>query len=73
MDGILLPACSKTKFAENDVKANTYIAYDESLYTAPASITGLPVLVTGGVQVIGKAFSENSLLDMALMFEKECE
>lgn len=73
VDGILLPACSKTKFAEDDVKANTYIAYDESLYTAPASITGLPVLVTGGVQVIGKAFSENSLLDMALMFEKECE
>lgn len=73
VDGILLPVCSKTKYTEEEVKANTYIAYEESLYTAPASITGLPVLVIGGVQVIGKAFSENSLLDMALMFEKECE
>lgn len=73
VDGILLPACSKTKYTEAEVKANNYIAYDESLYTAPASITGLPVLVTCGVQVIGKAFSENSLLDMAAMFEKECE
>lgn len=72
-DGILLPACSKRNFTEAEVKANNYISYDESFYTAPSSITGFPTLVTGGVQIIGKPFSENSLLDMALMFEKEGE
>ena len=46
-------------------------AYEESIYTAPASISGLPVLVAQGVQVIGKPFSENSLLDMAKELEKE--
>lgn len=69
VDAIVLPACSKTAYNAEEVKANPYTAYEESLYTAPASITGLPVLVTNGVQVIGKAFSENSLFDMAKMFE----
>ena len=64
-DAVVLPACSKKAYTEEDVAANTYIAYDESLYTAPASITGLPAVVTDGVQLIGKAFSENSLLDLA--------
>ncbi len=64
-DAVVLPACSKKAYTEEDVAANTYIAYDESLYTAPSSITGLPAVVTDGVQLIGKAFSENSLLDLA--------
>ena len=55
----------------DDVKANKYISYDEALYTAPASLTGLPAVVTGGVQLIGKAFSDLALLDMAATFEKE--
>lgn len=69
VDAIVLPACAKTAYDAEEVKANPYTAYEESLYTAPASITGLPVLVTAGVQVIGKAFSENGLFDMAKMFE----
>ena len=64
-DAVVLPACSKKAYTEEDIAANTYIAYDESLYTAPASITGLPAVVTDGVQLIGKAYSENSLLDLA--------
>lgn len=73
VDAVVLPACSKAAYNAEEVKAAPYTAYEESLYTAPASITGLPVLVTCGVQVIGKAFSENRLFDMALMFEKEGE
>ena len=72
-DAILMPACSKASYTEQEVKENKYIAYDESLYTAPASITGLPVVVANGVQFIGKAFSENSLLGFASLFEKEGE
>lgn len=71
VDAVLLPACSKTEYSENEVKGNTYIAYDESIYTAIASITGLPAMVTSGVQLIGKAFSENSLLDLAQKITKE--
>ncbi len=72
-DAIVLPACAKTAYEADAVIANPYTAYEESLYTAPASITGLPVLVTDGVQIIGKAFSENSLFDMAEMLAKEGE
>ena len=61
-DAILAPACSKMTYTLDEVNSNKYIAYEESLYTAPASITGLPVVVSNGVQFIGKALSEGSLL-----------
>ena len=70
-DAVLMPVSSKTAYTKADTDANTYIAYDESLYTAPASITGLPRAVVGGVQLVGKAFSENSLLDLAAVVRKE--
>lgn len=70
-DAILAPACSKRSYTEAETKENKYIAYDESLFTAPASITGLPVAAFGGIQLIGRTFSENSLLDLADTFEKE--
>ncbi len=70
-DAVLLPACSKSSYTMDDVKANKYLAFDEALYTAPASITGLPAVVVGGVQLIGAAFSENALFDIAAAFEKE--
>ncbi len=70
-DAVLLPACSKSSYTMDDVKANKYIAFDEALFTAPASITGLPAVVVGGVQLVGAAFSENALFDIAAAFEKE--
>ncbi|MEE0945042.1 MAG: amidase family protein [Clostridia bacterium] len=70
-DAVLMPVSSKTAYTKADTDANTYIAYDESLYTAPASITGLPRAVVGGVQLVGRAFSENSLLDLVAKVRKE--
>ena len=67
-DAILAPAASKTAFTADEIAENKYIAYDESTFTAPASITGLPTAVFAGVQLIGKSFSENSLLDLAEKF-----
>lgn len=64
-DAVILPACSKKAYTTEEAKENKYIAVEESLYTAPASITGLPCVVAQGVQIIGKAFTENSLLDLA--------
>ncbi len=66
-DAVLLPACSKTAYKPDAV--GTYTAVDEALFTAPASISGLPVVVAGGVQLMGKAFSEDSLLDTAALYE----
>ena len=68
---VLMPVCSKTSYSENDVKENKYISFDEALYTAPASISGLPAVVVGGIQLVGPAFSENALFELAKICERE--
>ncbi len=70
-DVLILPACSKNAYTEADVAANKYLAYDESLYTAPASITGYPAAVAGGVQLIGAPFSESTLFKAAGIITRE--
>ncbi len=70
-DTVLMPACQKTAYTEADVAENKYIAFDEALYTAPALITGLPAVISGGVQLMGKAFSDMALLSLAKIIEKE--
>lgn len=70
-DAVLMPACSKMEYKADEISENKHIAYEENFYTAPASVTGLPAVVSGGVQLVGKAFSENMLLDLAKTFEKE--
>ncbi len=70
-DAVLMPACSAMAYTEEQVKANKYIAFEENFYTAPASITGLPTVVVGGIQLVGKAYSEDVLFDMAEMYERE--
>lgn len=66
-DAILMPVCSVYEYKEelNDKNA----PFEENFYTAPASITGFPSLVIGGVQLVGKAFSENILFEIAKMYE----
>ncbi len=71
VDAILLPASSTLSYTEATVVENKHVAFEENLYTAPASITGLPAVVTGGVQLIGRSFSENALLDVAKILTKE--
>ena len=70
-DAVLLPACSTLAYTEETVSANKYLAFEENLYTAPASVSGLPAVVAGGVQLIGKAFSDSALLELAKLLEKE--
>ena len=69
-DAVLMPVASKTVYTMADVEANKYISFDEALYTAPASISGLPAVVVGGVQFVGPAFSENALAELAKMVEE---
>lgn len=70
-DAVLLPAVSTLSYREEDLKQDKFFSFTENLYTAPASITGLPAVVAGGVQLIGAAFSENALLDAAKLLTKE--
>ena len=59
VDAVILPACSSTEISE---KADAIEVYKESKYTSPSSISGLPVVVSNGVQWVGKPFAEGSLL-----------
>ena len=64
-DAVLLPACSKMSYtAEDD-------PFVENKYTAPASISGLPAVAFDGVQLMGKAFSDGTLLKLASEIRKE--
>ena len=64
-DALLMPAVSVQAYSKAMVESDKYLPYKENFYTAPASITGLPVVVAGGVQLVGNAFSEDVLLDLA--------
>ncbi len=70
-DAVLIPACSVSSYGEELVKNNKDAAFTENFFTAPASVTGLPAVAAGGVQLIGKAFSDMALLEIAELCEKE--
>ena len=70
-DVLIIPACSKGAYTEADVAANRYVAFDEALYTAPASISGIPTVIAGGVQLVGAPFTENTLFEAARIIAKE--
>lgn len=64
-DAVLLSACSKKAYDTGDSP------FEENLYTAPASVTGLPAVIAGGVQLMGPAFSDGTLLALAECLTKE--
>lgn len=70
-DAILLPACSQMVYTEEQIKADRYLAFEENRYTAPATLAGLPAVVAGGAQLIGKANCEHALLDVAKILAGE--
>lgn len=70
-DAVLLPACVRSAYTTSDVKADKMLCYRENVCTAPSSISGLPAVVVGGVQLVGPAFSDATLLALAGRFEQE--
>ena len=70
-DAVLMPACSKMSYGVAEIEENKFLAFEENLYTAPASVTGLPAVTADGVQIVGAAFSEKALLDLVKLYEKE--
>ena len=72
-DAVLMPVASRIAFCPKCVGGKYTLAYDENLYTAPATITGLPAVALRGVQLIGKAFDESKLYYLAEVVEKEAK
>ena len=68
-DGILIPACSVPFYTVENIKTEGFTAFSENLYTAFASICGLPAVTVNGIQIIGNTFSDRKLLDLAEKLE----
>ena len=68
-DAVLAPAASKAEFTPYDVADAFEKVYAESLFTAVPSITGMPAMVTGGVQLMADSFKESVLLSIAKSVE----
>ncbi len=69
-DAVLTPVTSKTAFEDYDIKDAFKKVFDESVFTAVPNLIGAPALVTKGVQLIGKNFSEATLLSLADSVER---
>ena len=69
-DLVLAPVCSKTEYKAYDVTKAFTKVYEESLFTAYASITGMPAVVTHGVQFTAAHFGENKLFSAAAKLDK---
>ena len=72
-DAILAPVCSKTEFTSYDIKDAFTKVFEESVFTALPNLIGTPALVSGGVQLMGKHFSESVLLSLANSVERKGE
>lgn len=70
-DALLTPVSSKTEYKSYDVLEAFDKVFEESIFTAVPSITGLPAVVTKGVQLIADSFKESVLLSIADSVEKE--
>ena len=72
-DAVLTPVSSKSAFESYDIHEAFGKVFDESVFTATANLIGIPALVSGGVQLMGKAFSESTLLSLAHSVERKGE
>ncbi len=68
-DAILAPACSQASYKPYDVADAFEKVYEESIFTAIPSITGMPAMVTKGVQLIADSYNESVLLSIAKSVE----
>ena len=68
-DAVLAPACSKAEYKPYDTADAFEKVFAESLFTAIPSITGMPAMVTGGVQLMADSFKESVLLSIAKSVE----
>ena len=72
-DAVLTPVTSKSTYEAYEIEKAFQTVFEESAFTAIANLIGVPALVSGGVQLMGKAFSESTLLSLAGSVERAGE
>lgn len=72
-DAALMPVTSRRAYSAYDISEAFETVFKESVFTNLANLIGIPALVSGGVQLMGKQFDENVLLSIAGALEKEGE
>jgi aspartyl-tRNA(Asn)/glutamyl-tRNA(Gln) amidotransferase subunit A len=79
LDAILLPVFPTQAFGRNDAGLSPFAQKAADIYTCSANLAGLPALsfpasledsLPVGVQLLGRAFSEGALFDIAERYEK---
>ena len=80
MDAILTPSTPSSAFKIGDKKDDPVSMYLNDIFTVPVNLSGLPAISvpTGydknnlplGLQLIGKAFDEQTILNLSLAIEK---
>lgn len=68
-DAILAPACSQAEYKAYDVLEGFEKVFEESVFTAISSITGMPAMATKGVQLIADSYKDSVLLSIAKSVE----
>jgi aspartyl-tRNA(Asn)/glutamyl-tRNA(Gln) amidotransferase subunit A len=64
-DAVLTPVCSSAEYKAYDISEAFETVFRESIFTSIANLIGVPALVSGKVQLMGKHFSESVLLSLA--------
>ncbi|MBR2715924.1 MAG: hypothetical protein IKB73_06955 [Ruminococcus sp.] len=72
-DALITPVCSKNEYKAYDIKDAFTKVYEESVFTAIANLIGIPALASSNVQLLGKHFSESTLLSLSKMGERKGE
>lgn len=68
-DALIVPACANAEYKAYDVLESFEKVFEESVFTAIPSVTGLPAMVTKGVQLIADSYKDNVLLSIAKSVE----
>ena len=69
-DAVLTAVISDKCVKPYDRKDAFKKVFEESRYTAIPSVTGLPAVVSGGVQIIGDYFAESKIMSIASVKEE---
>ena len=64
-DALLTPACGTSQLEQYDIKDAFAKVLEQSEFTAVANLIGIPAMVSGGVQLLGKHFGDATLLSLA--------
>lgn len=69
-DALLAPVCSQTEYKTYDLLDSFEKVFEESVFTAVPSITGIPAVATKGVQLIADSYKDSVLLSIANSVEE---